>query len=109
MRTLAPCLLAAALLGACSDRGTPPLQGYIEGEYVRVAAPFAGTLVKLDAQRGQSVNGGTALFSLEAESEDAARREAEARVAQAAAQLEDLRKGKRATEIDAVRAQLAQA
>ena len=101
-------LLAAAVLAACSS-GEPPIQGYVEGEYVRVAAPIAGTLVKLDVQRGAQVQSGTPLFTLEAENEVAGRREAEERVRTAEAQLANLQKGKRPPEIDTVRAQLAQA
>ena len=100
--------LALALAG-CGNSAPTSLQGYVEGEYVRIAAPFAGTLVQLEAQRGQNIAAGAPLFALEAESEDAARREAEERVKRAQAQVDDLRKGKRTTEIDAVRAQLAQA
>ena len=33
-------------LTACGPPAERPLQGYVEGEYVRVAAPFAGTLQK---------------------------------------------------------------
>ena len=96
-------------LGGCDKPADPALQGYVEGEFVRIAAPFAGTLVKLEVQRGTRVAEGAALFALEAESEDAARREAGERLRRAQAQVEDLRKGLRSTEIDAVRAQLAQA
>ncbi len=99
----------AALLAGCGDKPAAALQGYVEGEYVRVAAPFAGTLVRLDVKRGDRVDAGAPLFALESQNEDAARQEAEARVRQADAQLEDLRKGRRPTEIQAVRAQLAQA
>jgi HlyD family secretion protein len=108
MRRIVPLVLAVTL-AAC--RGEPPetLQGYVEGEYVRIAAPFAGTLVRLEVQRGQQVAEGAPLFALEAESEQAGRREAEERMKRAAAQVEDLRKGLRPTEIEAVRAQLAQA
>ena len=102
-------LAAAALLAACGDKQPPSLQGYVEGEYVRVAAPFAGTLVSLDAQRGAQVEPGAKLFALEAENEDAARREAQERLRKAAAVVEDLRKGKRPTEIASVNAQLSQA
>jgi HlyD family secretion protein len=102
-------LIALALAAGCGNSAPQPLQGYVEGEYVRVAAPFAGTLVRLDAQRGQNVAAGAPLFALEAENENAARREAEEGLKRAQAQLEDLRKGKRVTEIDSVRAQLAQA
>lgn len=105
-------ILLAALafvLAACGESGPQTLQGYVEGEYVRVAAPFAGTLVKLDTQRGQRIDAGAPLFALEAENEDAARREAEERVKRAQAQVDDLRKGARPTEIESVRMQLAQA
>ena len=101
--------IAAALLAGCGKPGPAPMQGYVEGEYVRVAAPFAGTLVRLDAARGQDVVAGAPLFALEAENEDAAKREAVERVKRAQAQVEDLKKGKRPTEIDSVRAQLDQA
>ena len=100
---------AVALLAACGAPADPPLQGYVEGEYVRQAAPFAGTLVTLAAARGSRVEAGDALFALEAENETAARREAGERVRRAEAQLENLRKGRRPTELDALRAQLAQA
>lgn len=102
-------LAAALALGACAQPESSTLQGYVEGEYVRLAAPFAGTLVRLDARRGDNVAPGAPLFSLEAESEEGARREAEERARRAQAQADDARKGARATEIDAVRAQLAQA
>lgn len=102
-------LAAASFVAACSPREAPPFQGYVEGEFVRVAAPFGGTLVKLDVRRGDAVAEGAPLFALEAGNEDAGRREAQEQVRRAQAQLEDLRKGRRPTEIAAVRAQLAQA
>jgi len=108
MRRFRPLVLALAA-AACGSPAEAPLQGYAEGEYVRVGAPFAGTLVRLDVQRGSRVEAGAPLFALEAENESAARREAEDRLKNAQAQLENLRKGRRPTEIDAVRAQLAQA
>lgn len=105
-----PALACAAFaLSACARPESSALQGYVEGEFVRVAAPFAGTLVQLDVQRGQPVAGGAPLFRLEAESEDAARREAEERARRAQAQADDARKGARGSEVAAVRAQLAQA
>lgn len=97
------------VLCACGEKQPPGLQGYVEGEYVRIAAPFAGTLLQLNAQRGQQVVAGAPLFALEAESEDAARRETEERVKRAQAQLDDLRKGRRPTEIQSSQALLAQA
>jgi len=109
MRIAGIAVAVAAALAACGKPESASLQGYVEGEYVRIAAPFAGTLVTLDTARGRNVEAGTPLFALEAENEDAARREAQERVRKAAAQVEDLKKGKRVTEIDSARAQLAQA
>jgi HlyD family secretion protein len=100
--------LAIALV-ACTNGGSHSYQGYAEGEYVRVAAPFSGTLEVLAVARGTQVKAGDLLFALEQENEAAGRREARERVKNAEAQLADLRKGKRPTEIEAIRAQLAQA
>ena len=98
-----------AVLAACADEGPRIYQGYAEGEYVRVAAPFAGTLQSLAVKRGAQVKAGDPLFALEQENEAAARREAKERLRNAEAQLANLKKGKRAPELDAIRAQLAQA
>ena len=102
-------MVAVAMLAACSERGNTTLQGYAEGEYVRVAAPFAGSLQQLHVKRGSQVNAGDPLFTLEQENEAAARREAEERLRNAEAQLADLKKSKRPSEIDTARAQLEQA
>jgi HlyD family secretion protein len=102
-------LAALAALGACGEKSIAPYQGYAEGEYVRVAAPFAGNLQQLQVKRGSEVKAGDPLFTLEQENEAAARREAEERLRNAEAQLEDLKKGKRPPEVDTVKAQLEQA
>ena len=102
-------LLAAAMLTACSSKESGTYQGYAEGEYVRVAAPFAGNLTKLAVARGGQVKPGDALFVLEQENEAAARREADERLKNAESQLTNLQKSRRQPEIDAVRAQVAQA
>lgn len=95
--------------GGCTERNDGAFQGYAEGEYVRVAAPFAGNLQALSVTRGTQVKAGDALFVLEQENEAAARREAQEKVRNADAQLANLRKSKRQPEIDAVNAQLEQA
>ncbi len=107
--TRAGVLLAALLTAACGSPQRDTLQGYAEGEYVRVASPFAGQLAQLSVKRGEQVRSGDALFVLEQANEAAQRREAADRAARAEAVLADLRKARRPTEIDAVRAQLAQA
>lgn len=101
--------LLVMALAACSPQGDKPLQGYAEGEFIRIAAPYAGTLTKLQVQRGDQVQNNAPLFVLEQENEKAARLEAQERLHSAEAQLENLRKGKRPSELDAARAQLTQA
>ena len=97
------------VLTGCSKKTDPNLfQGYIEGEYVYVAAPLSGALTNLHVSRGGEVKRGDALFELERESESAARKQAADQVAQAAARLENLKKGKRPSELAAIEARLEQ-
>lgn len=103
-------LLAAALVvAACGNARTDTWQGYVEGEFVSVASPFAGRLDTLSVQRGQQVAQGAALFALESDDERAARQQAADQLRAAEATLQDLKTGKRPLEVDVSRAQLAQA
>lgn len=102
-------MAALAALAACSDPPPAGYGGYVEGDYVRVAAPLPGTLARLDVRRGDRVASRAPLFVLESEQERAARAEAEARVERAEAALANLEKGRRPAEVETVRAQLAQA
>jgi HlyD family secretion protein len=101
--------LSVLSLAACEETAAPVWQGYVEGEYVRVASPEAGTLQALAVERGQAVAPGAPLFVLESDSEAALRREAAERVRQADARLANLEKGKRPDEIAAIDAQQARA
>lgn len=105
---IAATLSAWVVLGGCTDQGPRAYQGYAEGEYVRVAAPYAGMLQLLAVRRGAQVRTGDALFALEQENETAARREAQERLKNAEAQLANLTKGRRQPELDTIAAQLAQ-
>lgn len=102
-------LLLLALLAGCEKPANDAWQGYIEGEFVLLASPYAGQLEKLYVRRGDRVEAGKPLFALESESERAARQEAAERLKSAEARLENLQAARRAPEIDALRAQLAQA
>jgi HlyD family secretion protein len=103
-------LFAVAVLLAACDRNDPNhLQGYVEGEFVYVASPGAGKLETLSVARGAQVKERDPLFAIESVSERAARDEAERRLAQARANLEDAKKGKRPSEIAAMESQLQQA
>lgn len=100
-------LLLCALFG-CSRTSPAPgtIQGYVEGEFVYIAAPFPGRLEKLFVQRGAQVKAGDPLFGLENVQEKTARDETKLRLAQIRAQLADAKKGKRPTEIESGTAQL---
>jgi len=97
-----------ALFGAGATEPTV-FYGYAEGEYARLAPREAGTLRELFVARGDTVTRGTIVATLDADPEVAARDDAQARVAQAEAQLADRRKGRRTAEIDALIAQRRQA
>jgi HlyD family secretion protein len=102
-------LAGTALLAACPRGIDAYFPGYVEAEYVRLAAPIAGTLQKLYVRRGDAVTRDAPAFVLEQDSERAAREEAAARVRQARAQVADLKKGRRPDEVAALREQLLQA
>jgi HlyD family secretion protein len=97
------------MLAACGNSPPPGYPGYVEADYVRVAAPLSGSLARLSVNRGDQVAANAPLFVLESAQETAARAEAESRMRQAEATLADLEKARRPPEIAAVRAQLAQA
>jgi len=106
---LAALVLGAVLFAGCSANSSNEFQGYIEGEYVYVASPLGGGLTNLAVARGDEVKTGQLLFELERGSEAAAVQQAEKNLAQAQAQLDDLNKGKRPTEIASLEAQLERA
>jgi HlyD family secretion protein len=105
-------LAGAALalgLAACEQPRVAAWQGYVEGDYVLVAAPYAGALQTLNVARGQNVQSGAALFTLEQGNEAAQKREAEQRMRSAQARLDNLRKGQRVPELEALVAQAEEA
>jgi HlyD family secretion protein len=108
-----PVLLAliaiCGLLTSCSRPDDRLVQGYVEGEFVYVASPMGGALQTLSVARGAQVREGVPLFNLENGYEKAACDEAERRVAQAQANLDDAKTGQRPTELQTIQAQLDQA
>lgn len=83
--------------------------GYAEGEYVRVAVPDSGTLETLSVYRGDQVKKGDPLFTLESVAEHAAVAEAKGALAEATSARDNLLKGLRDSEIDALLRQRDQA
>lgn len=102
-------LLALLALAACERPKSEAWQGYVEGEYVLLASPYAGQLEKLYVRRGDPVEAGKPVFALEQEAERAARAQAEEQLKSAQAKLENLEKARRAPEIAALREQVQQA
>jgi len=83
-------------LAGCQKSEDNYWQGYVEGEYVMLASPYAGQLQKLHVRRGEQTAAGKPVFALEQESERAARLEAEQRMKASEARLENLGVAKRA-------------
>ncbi len=97
------------LLFGCSRPASNRFQGYVEGEFVYVASPLAGSLEQLSVQRGAQVKQGQPLFALESASEKHAKEEAEWQLKQAEDSWHDAQLGKRPSEIESLEAQLGQA
>ncbi len=102
-------LILAVALAGCEQPADNSWQGYVEGEYVMLASPYAGQLQKLHVRRGEEVQAGKPVFALEQEAERAARMEAEQRLNAALARMENLQVPRRAQEIDVLRAEVKQA
>jgi HlyD family secretion protein len=102
-------LILTVALAGCEKPADGSWQGYVEGEYVMLASPYAGQLQKLHVRRGEEIQAGKPVFALEQEAERAARMEAEQRLNAALARLENLQVPRRAQEIDVLRAEVKQA
>lgn len=99
---------AAALFSSCAAPA-PLAVGYVEGEYVLLAPLETAQLRSLEVRRGDRVEAGEVLAALENEATRFAVAEAEAALAQAEAQLADLKLGKRPEEIAVLDAALRSA
>ena len=101
--------IACLSLVACTKPANDAWQGYMEGEFVLLASPYAGQLQKLMVKRGDRIDAGKPVFVLEQDSERAARLEAEERVKTATARVENLQAAHRIPEVEAAKAAAAQA
>jgi len=96
-------------VAACRAAPEKSVPGYVEAEYIYVSSPIAGHLEALSVKRGDIVGADAPLYELDKDYETAARAEGVARINEARAQLADLEKGLRPTEIEAIEARLVQA
>jgi HlyD family secretion protein len=107
-RTLLLTTVLAALAG-CERPGEESWLGYVEAEYTYIAPLETGRIVALEVERGDQVQAGQPLFTLEDDAEQAARDQAAAELAQAEADLADLQKGGRPEDLAIIQAQLDEA
>lgn len=90
----------------CSHTDDNGFQGYVEGEYLYLAAPQAGYLKTLAVPRGVRVAEGQPIFIIAADPDNQALAEAEARAGSAREKLQNLKQPRRPTEIAALAANL---
>jgi HlyD family secretion protein len=101
--------LAAFLAFGRGGQNGATLSGYIEGEALYPASPVAGRLVRIDVQRGDSVEAGAPLFQVDPSQSESARNQAAAETEAARALAADARRGQRPAELGVIEAQLASA
>lgn len=100
------------LLSGCGNNaanGPITASGFIEGEEVSVAPEVSGRIAEITVDRGDRVEAGQVLVRLDDAVLQSQRRQAEAGLAAAQANLARVRAGARPQEITAARAALAQA
>lgn len=87
----------------------PVYNGYVEADYVYVAPSGSGRIERISTAEGDMVYKGQMLLKLEDSSQKAALQAAEASVAVAQANLDNLQTGSREAEIEVIRASLHRA
>lgn len=101
-------LLTLFILCACQAQ-EERLNGYIEGEFVRISPTSGGVLKTLSVKRGQNIQTGEALFSLDVTELTAQRDSAQFNLERARAELDNLIKGERPEDIKIILKQKEQA
>ncbi|WP_416307592.1 HlyD family secretion protein [Neptunicella sp. SCSIO 80796] len=107
-------ILVLLMLGliniACEpDKRPNHYTGYVETDFVYIAAPQPGWIQVLSVKEGDEIIQGQSLFQLDNESQQDNVEQLNARLEQARAQEQDLRTGARQQEIDALQTQQQEA
>ena len=108
VRTHLFCLGMICFVAACQPQ-TSTLHGYVEGEYIHIAATTPGILKSVMVQKGQKIKAKQSLFALDDVQLKAKIALTKAEVTQAQASLKDLSEGKRSEELRVIQAQQEQA
>ena len=101
--------VVVAVVPGLGPEAPPVYNGYLEADYIYVAALSAGRIVAIAAGEGEQVRAGQVLVTLEDSAQKAGLQAAEAGVAQAGANLDNLMTGGRADEIAVIAASLHRA
>ena len=109
LRALLPMTLAGLAAACAPSDNNGAYVGYVEAEYIYVAAPQAGWLQSVEVREGDMVDDGVLLFALDQDQQRAIYGEAAGRAEQAAAQARDIATGARSDEIARLEAQLEEA
>lgn len=99
--------LISALIAGCEP--DPLAVGYVEGEYVLLAPTEVTQVREVSVSRGDRVKAGDSVAAMEHRDAELAVAQAKAALAEAEAQLADLKEGKRPEEIAVLEATLASA
>lgn len=92
-----------------AEPGALVASGTIQADEIQIASELGGRIAELEVEPGDPVKRGDLIVQLDDTALEVKLREAEAAVAVARAQLEEVRAGPRPAEVDAARAALAQA
>ena len=101
--------LVAIVIPGFGVAPAPVWNGYVEADYVYVAAAAPGIIDSIAVREGDVVAAGELLFALQQDQQRALLRAAEARIAVAAANAQNLSTGSRTEEVDVIRASLGKA
>lgn len=104
---IAATTLALLLVAACTDRGTQQALGTLERDRIVLKATASEIIIDEPVPEGTMVAAGTLLVKLDDARQQAVVARTEAEVAQAEAQLEELRNGARPEDIAAASARVA--
>lgn len=80
-------LMMCTMIVSCKEENNS-LQGYIDADYTYISSNFSGTLISLDASKGNAVKKGELLFTLDVQPQQSQLKKAKAEQTQALAQVE---------------------
>lgn len=97
------------IINGCGKYKKEKMQGYIDAKLLYASSIKSGKLMVRNLNRGDTIHKGDILFELEEEPEKSALEEGKERVNESKAHLEDLKKGQRPSEIEAIEERIKQA